>query len=836
MLSLVTFTSQQLDHAMKNSNLLLKGIAICRQTLFYLIVIPIILNSSVKAQTYGNVAMGGGGFVSGIIPSKTEANLIYARTDVGGAYRWDNAGSKWIPLLDWVSSGQTSYLGVESLAIDPINSNNLYMLVGIPYFNGGITAILRSTNKGNSFSVTDVTSQFKTNGNGMGRQNGEKLQVDPNNNTILYCGTRANGLFKSTNSGVSWSRLTSLNVTTTANENGISFVVLDKSAVSGGSTQRIFVGVSQTGTNFYRSNDGGSTFTAVSGAPTTLMPQRAVIASDGNMYITYADKEGPWNPTNGQVWKYNISSGAWTNVTPSGITSPFSGISVDPNNAARLILSTINIYASQGGAWGDQFYYSTNSGSSWTNVVARGFTLNNNGVPWLTSSQSIHWAGCIEFDPFSTSKVWVTSGNGVFRNDAIETSGIWNATVKDLEETVPLDMVSIPGGPIMSAIGDYDGFKQTVPSAYGTQHSPAMGTTSGIAYAAASSSRLVRVGSSIYYTTNQGTSWTQGVLPPSNGSTASNYGYVALSSSGGRILYSPANGNNTSMYYSTNNASSWTSASGISFNTRPVSDLVTDNRFYAYNQANGYLYYSTNGTSFSQGAYTGGTYGSVHVRAVPGFSGHVWVALNWNGLAYTTNGISSGTAFTKINNVSACSAVGFGATAPGATYPTVYIWGTVNGVEGLYRSVNSGTSWTRINDDAHEWGGPGNGQFVIGDMNTYGRVYMSTAGRGIAYIESGSVSSARSASTLSALAEETTAAKNKIAIYPNPVTDVLSINFKDDEKDSRIFLFNSSGQIVFFGRVNNSRFNISMSEMPTGLYFLKIEKGGASSVTKIVKK
>ena len=596
---------------MKKVHLLSHGTSMCRSNRMSLVlklslfVLSCITGNFLKAQTYGNVAMGGGGFVSGIIPSKTEANLIYARTDVGGAYRWDNANSKWIPLLDWVSSGQTSYLGVESLATDPLNTNNLYMLVGIPYFNGGITAILRSTDKGNTFSVTDVTSQFTANGNGMGRQNGERLQVDPNNSSILYCGTRANGLFKSTNSGAAWSRLTGLNVTTTSNGNGISFVVMDKTSVSGGATQRIFVGVSQTGTNFYVSTNGGTSFSAVSGAPTTLMPQRAALAGDGNLYITYANAEGPWNPTTGQVWKYNVSSGAWTNVTPSGTTFPYSGISVDPNNPSRLMLSTINIYYAQGGAWGDQFFYSTNSGASWTNVVSRGFTLNGNGVPWITSSQSIHWAGCIEFDPFSTSKVWVTSGNGVFRNDAIETSGTWNAMLKGIEETVPLDMVSIPGGPIFSAIGDYDGFKQTDPAVYGTQHAPTMGSNSGIAYASKSTSKLVRVGSSMYYSTNQGTSWTATSSMPASSSN----GYVALSSSGGRILYSP--GSSTSMYYSTNNGSSWKKITSINFNTRPVSDYETDNRFFAYNQNDGYLYYSTNGTSFSKGAYTGSTYGSI---------------------------------------------------------------------------------------------------------------------------------------------------------------------------------------------------------------------------------
>jgi hypothetical protein len=63
----------------------------------------------------------------------------------------------------------------------------------------------------------------------------------------------------------------------------------------------------------------------------------------------------------------------------------------------------------------------------------------------------------------------------------------------------------------------------------------------------------------------------------------------------------------------------------------------------------------------------------------------------------------------------------------------VYIWGEVKGVRGIYRSLDAGATWTRINDDAHQYGGPGDGQFIVGDMNRYGVVYMSTAGRGIVY-------------------------------------------------------------------------------------------------------
>src|SRR5215472_18616736 len=214
--------------------------------------------------TFGNVSLGGGGYVTGIIGCPGQQNLFYAKTDVGGAYRWDEATQSWIPLLDWNSQNQTSYQGVESFAIDPQDPSKLYILAGTSYWNGGATAILRSTNYGNSFAITDVTSKFKANGNGADRQKGEGLAVDPNLGSILFCGTRANGLFKSTDSGVTWNAVSSLSVGGAS----ISFVVFDpQTGTPGNPTQRIFVGVLTTGNNLFVSNDGGATWAAVAGSP-----------------------------------------------------------------------------------------------------------------------------------------------------------------------------------------------------------------------------------------------------------------------------------------------------------------------------------------------------------------------------------------------------------------------------------------------------------------------------------------------------------------------------------------------------------------------------------------
>ncbi len=697
------------------------GLALCTQA----------TAQTTAAYQWDSVAIGGGGFVSGIVPSRTQPNLFYARTDVGGAYRWDNASSRWVGLTDWVSEDETGLLGAESIALDPKDSAKVYILAGISYFNGGKTVIMRSSNYGQTFALTDVTNQFRAHGNGMGRQNGERLQVDPGSSNVLFVGTRFNGLFKSSDSGVSWSRVASLPVTTTPNENGISFVLLDPTSVSGGVAQRIFVAVSRFGSvgpNLYRSNNAGATFTPVAGAPGAFMAQRAALAGDGNLYITYGNGAGPhghWAQPepmdNGQIWKYNVASGAWTNVTPAGFARPFGGISVDPGNSQRLVASTVNTYMQQGDAWGDRIFISTNGGAAWTDTVARGFADDSAGVSWI-AGHAIHWAGSIEFNPFNAKNVLITSGNGVFRTADIDATPVtWSFNVKGLEETVPLNIASIPGGPLLTSIGDYDGFRHSDVTQYAPIHTPRMGSTSGLAFAATNPAVLARVGSLMYTSSNGGSTWTQ--TPAINGAS----GQVALSANGSVLLHSPSNSATT--YRSTNLGGSWSVVGGLSTaNLRPVADLVNSNKFYVYN--NGTMLVSTNGGVSFAAAGTLASGGSNVIRAVPGLEGNLWVPLYGGGLARSTN---SGASFSTVGNVSYCGAVGFGRAATGATHPTVFIWGTVGGVRGVYRSTDVGATWVRVNDDAHEYGGPANGQFVSGDLNTFGVVYMSSAGRGVVY-------------------------------------------------------------------------------------------------------
>lgn len=50
-------------------------------------------------------------------------------------------------------------------------------------------------------------------------------------------------------------------------------------------------------------------------------------------------------------------------------------------------------------------------------------------------------------------------------------------------------------------------------------------------------------------------------------------------------------------------------------------------------------------------------------------------------------------------------------------------------MRGIFRSTDAGASWTRIDDDAHQWGWTG--ASITGDPRVHGRVYVATNGRGI---------------------------------------------------------------------------------------------------------
>jgi hypothetical protein len=744
------------------------------------------LSPAADTYSWGNVRFEGGGFVSGLVASHTQPGLIYARTDVGGAYRWDSLGGNWIPLTDWIPESSRGLFGVEALALDPQDSKRLYLLCGNGDLNYGKTAILRSADYGASFDTVIVTSQIKAHGNGNGRQTGEKLAVDPKNSAILFCGSRTAGLWKSTDTGRTWTQAATLGANASGalvNTNGVSFVVFDPNSgtTAGGGTKTLYVGfsVADGGNNLFVSNDGGTTFSKIPGGP-AFMPMRSVL-SNGNLCITYSDQPGP-TTSGGAIYKYAIAGGTWTNITPkdtagnyygtsaSGFSCGFGGISVDPSNPNHMVASTLGSWSNQWrwpnrtDNYGDRIFVSNDGGANWTststnaNITATNSNMDPNGNNWI-SGNAIHWAGSLQFDPSHPNRVWVTSGNGVFRTDDISAvSPIWAFQSRGLEETVPLDIVSVPGGPLVTALGDVDGGVYTDITQSVPRPSPPVGTTNSLGYAPLTG-EMLRTGvvteygqysstnwNKMFYSHDQGTSWKETDSTKTKGSN----GLVALSADGKVFLHRPQDG--STVYRSADSGASWTAISGFSSNGGTiVPDPVDPTRFYTMTSGDQAQIYASSdaGMTFAQvgtlvdngkGLYASSTQ---LIRTVPGKQGELWAPLDqfqdWTPGGYGHNGLGvsedGGATWTRLPGVSICVAIGLGKAAPGASYFALYMWGSPAASDpvGIYRSTDKGATWVRINDDAHQFGGPGNGEFVVGDFNVYGRVYMSTAGRGLVY-------------------------------------------------------------------------------------------------------
>jgi hypothetical protein len=228
------------------------------------------------------------------------------------------------------------------------------------------------------------------------------------------------------------------------------------------------------------------------------------------------------------------------------------------------------------------------------------------------------------------------------------------------------------------------------------------------------------------YSTDQGITWTSFGSYPASGSG----GVIAVSADASRLVWEP--GSSAAVSYSTNNGATWTASTGINVGVAPEADRVNSNKFYAYDAANGNVLISTNGgVSFSNaatgfGAVPNWNLSTSGIRAVFGIEGDVWLH-NPDGLFHSTNSASS---FTQIVNVGATYQIAFGKSKTTGGYPAVYIVGYVNGVYGFFRSDDAGTTWTRINDDAHQYGGI---NALAADPNIYGRIYLGTGGRGIIY-------------------------------------------------------------------------------------------------------
>lgn len=722
-------------------------------------------SAPLQCYNFNNVRIGGGGgFVPGIVFNPGMKGLAYARTDIGGAYRLRTDGShQWDPLLDAVNGTNWGDWYIDSIATDPVEVSRVYLFAGA-YTNSwdpNNASILRSTDYGRTFSKTKLP--FKTGGNMPGRGMGERLAIDPNMNRVLYLGTRSgNGLYKSSDYGATWSKVTSfpnpgtwrVDPSDTVGLNGdiigIVWVTFDTtSGTPGKRSKRIFVGVAEKGAEtIYVTKDGGSTWSKLAGQPIGYIPHRSVFSpKEKVLYVSYTDGAGPIDGSAGYLQKYNLTDQSWTDISPVKDAFGYGGLTIDLQKPGTLMVANLNQWWPDANIW-----RSTDSGKTWRGIWewAPGpqklfFKYDVSSAPWLDSGgesrKSVGWMiEGLAIDPFDSNHFLYGTGATVLgsRNalnwdnpDANNRSITLESLAAGIQETSVQALLAPPvGPPLISAVGDITGFVHksldVAPPDY--FKNALWSTTCDLDYAGNVPTKIVRIGTDgsgakkqVAISTDSGATWVEHAGAP----RTINSGTIALSANGRSYVWRTGSG---SVLVSNSDSAAFVASSGVPSGAIIASDRLADHRFYA---ASGNAFYVSNdgGVTFTKtAAFTASSSAAAfEIVAHPTKQRDVWVSSS-AGLHHSTD---SGKTWTTISAVSRGYNVSLGAPKTARGYPAIYLVGVVDGIQGVYKSDDAGIHWVKIND-ATKWGGGRPDAIpVSADLRQYGRVFLGTNGRGI---------------------------------------------------------------------------------------------------------
>ena len=701
-----------------------------------------------------NLDILGGGFVSGVIFSPSVKGLVYARTDVGGAYRRDPGSDTWIPLNDSTSRDDSHYFGIESLALDPTDPDRVYLATGLytkGWANNG--AMLSSRDRGKTWQTKPMT--IKMGGNEWGRSCGERLAVDPNLPSRVVFGSRQSGLLVSEDSGESWTETAGLPKGTGNDPIGVAAIVFDtKSGQKGKATPVLFAAAENKAGSVFRSRDGGKTWAVMPGQPKNFLACHLELDAKGQLFVTYANGPGPNDISDGAVYVLDPKTDSAKDVTPlkpsKGDAFGYAGLALDHTKPGTAVVTTIDRWAMK-----DEIFRTTDGGKKWK-PLGKTAKLNVNGAQWMylhrPSIDVPGWMGDIDIDPFDSDHVTFVMGAGVWsatdltRSDKGEPVE-FRFTNQGLEETCVNVLVSPPSGaPLLSGVADICGLrhddldKSPATGAY----KPACQNGTGLDFAESDPNIMVRAGTIWGFdpikdphgsiSLDGGKTWKGFAKEPVG---AERGGMVAMTADGGSIVWTMKDG---TPVCSKDRGQTWQNVKGLrkgstladwtGMDLQPVADRVDPSRVAVYDAQEGAIYVSKDGgASFVVGAQALGGLADYQlmvadIEAVPGHAGHLWLSTGKELLRSTNGGESVDT----ISNVEESYGVGIGKAAPGATYPTIFLTGKISGKKGFFRSTDEGKHWTRINDDDHQYGIT---NVVEGDPRVFGRVYLGTGGRGI---------------------------------------------------------------------------------------------------------
>lgn len=678
------------------------------------------------------------GFTTGLIQHPKNKNVIWARTDVGGAYKLDVKSGNWICMTDSISGYREpgietwAHQPVASLAIDPNDENTVYMAVGSSQYAADkpYGAIYKTTDGGLSWRMLSLRKVFYA--THYARMMGEMLAVDPNNSNVVYCGTHYDGMWKSEDAGETWTQINEISKGVRGTHDGfVSSVVIDSSEVIDGKSANVYIGVMSSGV--YQSTDGGNSFFLMKGSPTA--PTKLLFVN--KMLYVSSGARSEWAAYSDETSKglFTYKNNQWSKIPGTlGFENPNIGsVYVDEKNPNKIFACVVAY------TYPRKIYWTNDGGNEWNNVTLDD-NFNSNACSFVE-------------DPYNSEDLLLAWGFGVSRikNTATNTLAfeLFDAGIEELmfrhiaclPEESNWDVVTgccDKGSILINDDGYWEQAKQ-----------PTGNFSTGLDFCESDPDIIARTHmghgkppGNVILTEDGGKTWIEAAYfktaKPGNiavGATKQKNGYPI-------IMFTTVTEGEEALYRSFDLGKNWEKIEcpinlvdrGFAKASKYlISDRINGNVFYLCS-SDGYLYRTNNGgdtwVKISALRYTDFTAffsECIYIQAPFNKEGHIWACLGNNGLSYSTD---YGVKWESVSGITRAKTITFGKPKKGSDIPTIFVTGTCNGVDGIFMSDDYGKSFTNISS-SFSYGGSHESYEIGGDRQKYGKVWVLTSGRGI---------------------------------------------------------------------------------------------------------
>ncbi len=291
-----------------------------------LLSVVVSARSASAAQDYWSTEGPAGGEVRAVAVDPTDARILYVGTNGGGVFKSIDGAASWTPTGGHLGSGV-----VFAITVDPKTPATLYAVADGHEDGRGV---FKSTDSGRSWSALQI-----------GRGNVDALVLDPITPTTIYVGSEAQAVVKSTDGGATWHTA----------DTDLTSPYIRSLAIDPTHPATLYAG---TLDGVFTSTDGATTWHAVNnGIPAETVVHAAVIDASAPATVYIGTPNGVLKSTDaGSHWDPAVTGLDETYVV---------GLTIDPGTPGTLYATSSTTCEDCPG----DVFRSTDGGAHWEAVI-----------------------------------------------------------------------------------------------------------------------------------------------------------------------------------------------------------------------------------------------------------------------------------------------------------------------------------------------------------------------------------------------------------------------------------------------------------------------------------